>query len=110
MNEYEYRIPLFGPNYSNIRIVRIIRCNTDDYDDDDEEGLPDSPTSGVHFVNQEMMNGEDEIQEELQSLMRTNNERDSLDTLRYLTLTGEVMKETTSTREDIGEYSSKTSE
>ena len=30
MNEYEYRIPLFGPNYSNSRIVRIIRPNTDD--------------------------------------------------------------------------------
>ena len=29
MNEYEYRIPLFGPNYSNSRIVRIIRSNTD---------------------------------------------------------------------------------
>ena len=29
MNEYEYRIPLFGPNYSNSRIVRIIRPNTD---------------------------------------------------------------------------------
>ena len=28
MNEYEYRIPLFGPNYSNSRIVRIIRSNT----------------------------------------------------------------------------------
>ena len=28
MNEYEYRIPLFGPNYSNIRIIRIIRSNT----------------------------------------------------------------------------------
>ena len=28
MNEYEYRIPLFGPNYSNSRIVRIIRPNT----------------------------------------------------------------------------------
>ena len=24
-SEYEYRIPLFGPNYSNTRIVRIIR-------------------------------------------------------------------------------------
>ena len=29
MNEYKYRIPLFGPNYSNSRIVRIIRPNTD---------------------------------------------------------------------------------
>ena len=29
MNEYEYRIPLFGPNYSNSWIVRIIRPNTD---------------------------------------------------------------------------------
>ena len=29
MNEYEYRIPLFGPNNSNIRIIRIIRSNTD---------------------------------------------------------------------------------
>ena len=29
MNEYEYRIPLFGPNYSNSRIVRIIRSNTE---------------------------------------------------------------------------------
>ena len=29
MNEYEYRIPLFGPNYSNSRIVRIIRPNTE---------------------------------------------------------------------------------
>ena len=28
MNEYEYRIPLFGPNYSNSRIIRIIRDNT----------------------------------------------------------------------------------
>ena len=28
MNEYEYRIPLFGPNYSNSWIVRIIRPNT----------------------------------------------------------------------------------
>ena len=28
MNEYEYRIPLFGPNYSNNRIVWIIRSNT----------------------------------------------------------------------------------
>ena len=28
MNEYEYRIALFGPNYSNIRIIRIIRPNT----------------------------------------------------------------------------------
>ena len=28
MNEYEYRIPLFGPYYSNSRIVRIIRTNT----------------------------------------------------------------------------------
>ena len=28
MNEYEYQIPLFGPNYSNIRIIRIIRSNT----------------------------------------------------------------------------------
>ena len=28
MNEYEYRIPLFGPNYSNSRIIRIIRSNT----------------------------------------------------------------------------------
>ena len=28
MNKYEYRIPLFGPNYSNSRIVRIIRPNT----------------------------------------------------------------------------------
>ena len=28
MNEYEYRILLFGPNYSNSRIVRIIRSNT----------------------------------------------------------------------------------
>ena len=35
--------------------------------------MPDSPTSGVHFVNQEMMNGEAEIQEELQSLIRTSN-------------------------------------
>ena len=31
MNEYEYRIPLFGPNYSNSRIVRIIRPNTGIY-------------------------------------------------------------------------------
>ena len=31
MNEYEYRILLFGPNYSNSRIVRIIRSNTDVY-------------------------------------------------------------------------------
>ena len=29
MNEYEYWIPLFGPNYSNSRIIRIIRDNTD---------------------------------------------------------------------------------
>ena len=29
MNEYEYRIPLFGPNYSNCRIIRIICDNTD---------------------------------------------------------------------------------
>ena len=29
MNEYEYRIPLFGPYYSNSRIVRIIRTNSD---------------------------------------------------------------------------------
>ena len=29
MNEYEYRIALFGPNYSNIRIIRIICSNTD---------------------------------------------------------------------------------
>ena len=29
MNEYEYRIPLFGPYYSNSQIVRIIRTNTD---------------------------------------------------------------------------------
>ena len=29
MNEYEYRIPLFGPHYSNSRIIRIIRDNTD---------------------------------------------------------------------------------
>ena len=28
MNEYEYQIPLFGPNYSNSRIVQIIRPNT----------------------------------------------------------------------------------
>ena len=28
MNEYEYRIPLFGPHYSNSRIIRIIRDNT----------------------------------------------------------------------------------
>ena len=28
MNEYEYRIPLFGPNYLNSRIVQIIRPNT----------------------------------------------------------------------------------
>ena len=28
MNEYEYRIPLFGPNYLNSRIIRIIRDNT----------------------------------------------------------------------------------
>ena len=28
MNEYEYRIPLFGPNCSNSWIVRIIRSNT----------------------------------------------------------------------------------
>ena len=31
MNEYKYRIPLFGPNYWNSRIVRIIRPNTDLY-------------------------------------------------------------------------------
>ena len=31
MNEYEYQILLFGPNYSNSRIVRIIRSNTDLY-------------------------------------------------------------------------------
>ena len=28
MDEYEYRIPLFGPNYWNSQIVRIIRSNT----------------------------------------------------------------------------------
>ena len=28
MNEYEYRIPLLGPYYSNSRIVRIIRTNS----------------------------------------------------------------------------------
>ena len=28
MNEYKYRIPLFGPNYSNIRIVRRIRTHS----------------------------------------------------------------------------------
>jgi len=28
MNEYEYQIPLFGPNYLNSWIVRIIRPNT----------------------------------------------------------------------------------
>ena len=29
INKYKYRIPLFGPNYSNSWIVRIIRPNTD---------------------------------------------------------------------------------
>ena len=28
MNEYEYQIPLFSTNYSNSRIVRIVRSNT----------------------------------------------------------------------------------
>ena len=37
MNEYKYRIPLFGPNYSNSRIVRIIRPNTDSDDDNDDQ-------------------------------------------------------------------------
>ena len=33
MNEYEHRIPLFGPYYLNSQIVRIIRTNTDlDFD------------------------------------------------------------------------------
>ena len=29
MTKYEYRIPIFGPNYSNSRIVPIVCNNTD---------------------------------------------------------------------------------
>ena len=43
MNKYEYQIPLFGPNYLNSHIVRIIQPNTD-------VGLPHVLVLPVHLV------------------------------------------------------------
>ena len=48
--EYEYRIPLFGPYYSNIRIVWIIRTNTDTGTAATAGQLTGTPAAGNHHL------------------------------------------------------------
>ena len=65
MNEYKYWIPLFGTNYSNSWIVRIIRSNTAAYEEAVSPGPdPDDNTDAEPGVTPEEENAGEDLEDE----------------------------------------------